>query len=80
MLESVAATIDGSVDVMIHDWVELGEQDEELTSVSLKPADRTGHLQQIRFMTCSFASDSVTARTRKLFGINRCQAPRRATT
>jgi hypothetical protein len=31
---------------MIHDWMELVEQDEELTSVSLKPADRTAHLHK----------------------------------
>src|ERR1700730_17479886 len=44
--ERVAAILDRSVDAMIHDWVELVEQDEALASVSLKPADRTVHLHK----------------------------------
>ena len=44
--ESVAAILVRSVDAMIHDWMELVEDDEELTSVSLKPEDRTAHLHK----------------------------------
>ena len=44
--ESVAVILDRSVDAMIHDWMELVEKDEELSSVSLKHEDRTGHLQE----------------------------------
>jgi hypothetical protein len=44
--ESVAAILDRSVDAMIYDWMGLVAQDEELTSVSLKPADRTAHLHK----------------------------------
>jgi hypothetical protein len=46
MREREAAILNRSVDAMIHDWVKLVEQDEELTSVSLKPADRTVHLHK----------------------------------
>ena len=44
--ESVDAILVRSVDAMIHDWMELVEDDEELTSVSLKPEDRTAHLHK----------------------------------
>jgi hypothetical protein len=44
--ESVAAILDRSVDAMIHDWMELVEHDEELTSVSLNHDDRTRHLHE----------------------------------
>jgi hypothetical protein len=44
--ESVAAILDRSVDAMIHDWMELVEHDEELTSVSLNHDDRTRHLHK----------------------------------
>jgi hypothetical protein len=44
--ESVAAILVRSVDAMIHDWMELVEDDEELTSVSLKHEDRTAHLHK----------------------------------
>jgi hypothetical protein len=44
--ESVAAMLVRIVDAMIHDWMELVEDDEELTSVSLKPEDRTAHLHK----------------------------------
>jgi hypothetical protein len=44
--ENVSVILGRSVDAMIHDWMELVEQDEELTSVKLKPADRTAHLQK----------------------------------
>jgi hypothetical protein len=42
--ESVAAILGRSVDAMIHDWAELVEHDEELTSVWLKRDDRIVHL------------------------------------
>src|SRR3984893_2030141 len=42
--ESVAAILGRSVDAMIHDWAELVEHDEELTSVWLKHDDRIVHL------------------------------------
>jgi len=66
----VAAILDRSVDAMIHDWVKLVEQDEELTFVSLKPADRTVHLHKffhdllvrLRLPHGSKASISVAAR------------------
>ena len=68
--ESVAAILDRSVDAMIHDWVKLVEQDEELTFVSLKPADRTVHLHKffhdllvrLRLPHGSKASISIAAR------------------
>ena len=68
--ERVAAILDRSVDAMIHDWVELVEQDEALASVSLKPADRTVHLHKffhdllvrLRLPHGSKASISVAAR------------------
>jgi hypothetical protein len=44
--ESVAAILVRSVDAMIHDWLELVEHDEELSSVSLKHEDRTAHLHK----------------------------------
>jgi hypothetical protein len=44
--ESAAAILVRSVDAMIHDWMELVEHVEELTSVSLKRDDRTVHLHK----------------------------------
>src|SRR5580704_7507636 len=43
-MTSVAETLDRNIDATIHDWIELVEHDEELTSVSLKHDDRTAHL------------------------------------
>src|ERR1700681_4813294 len=43
-MASVAETLDRNIDATIHDWIELVEHDEELTSVSLKHDDRTAHL------------------------------------
>ncbi len=67
--ESVAAILDGSVDATIHDWMNLVEHDEELASVSLKPADRTVHLHtffpdlllRLRLPHGSKSSVSITA-------------------
>src|ERR1700730_10835424 len=44
--ESVAAILDRSVDAMIHDWMELVEHDEEITSVPLNRDGRTVHLHK----------------------------------
>ena len=45
--ESIAAILDRNLDATIHDWLELVEQNEELTAVSLNHADRTGHLPKL---------------------------------
>jgi|HubBroStandDraft_6_1064221.scaffolds.fasta_scaffold138214_1 hypothetical protein len=45
--EGVAAILDRNVEAMIHDWIELVEQDEELASVSLNYDDRTVHLHSL---------------------------------
>ena len=45
--ESAAAILDRNVEAMIHDWIELVAQDEELASVSLNHDDRTVHLHSL---------------------------------
>src|SRR6202047_4369367 len=45
--ESIAPIQDGNLDATIHDWLELVEQNEELTAVPLNHADRTGHLPKL---------------------------------
>jgi hypothetical protein len=68
--ESVASILDRSVDAMIHDWMELVEHDEQLTSVSLNRDGRTVHLHKffhdllvrLRLPQGSKASISIAAR------------------
>jgi hypothetical protein len=68
--ESVASILDRSVDAMIHDWMELVEHDEQLTSVSLNRDGRTVHLHKffhdllvrLRLPPGSKASISIAAR------------------
>ena len=45
--ESIATILDHNLDATIHDWLELVEQNEELTAVSLNHQDRTGHLPKL---------------------------------
>jgi hypothetical protein len=45
--ESVATILERDTDVTIQNWLELVEQDPELTCVPLSPSDRTGHLPKL---------------------------------
>jgi hypothetical protein len=45
--ESIATILDHNLDATIHDWLEIVEQNEELTAVPLNHADRTGHLPKL---------------------------------
>ena len=45
--ESMAAILEQNLDATIHDWLEIVEQNEELTAVPLNHADRTGHLPKL---------------------------------
>src|SRR4029077_15605832 len=45
--ESVASILKNDLDATIQHWMELAEQDEELASIRLSFADRTGHLPNL---------------------------------
>jgi hypothetical protein len=45
--ESMAAILDHNLDATIHDWLELVEQNAELSAVPLSHEDRTGHLPKL---------------------------------
>jgi hypothetical protein len=44
---SVASILEQDLDSTIHDWLDLVEQDEELTCIPLTFEDRTGHLPNL---------------------------------
>jgi DNA-binding response OmpR family regulator len=68
--ESVASILEHDLDLTIREWMELVEQDEELTCVPLNFADRTGHLpnllaelvSRLRLPMASKANISLPAR------------------
>jgi CheY-like chemotaxis protein len=45
--ESVASILERDTDITIQNWLELVEQDTELTCISLSPLQRTGHLPKL---------------------------------
>jgi len=46
-VESVASILERDTDITIQNWLELVEQDIELTCISLSPQQRTGHLPKL---------------------------------